>query len=103
MVTWLRRLVYAVFGALWLTGGVWLVLHFYFQRETEFGVEPHPWQPTLLMVHGLLALGAVFLFGWVAASHVDSYWSRKLNRITGILLITVVSVLALTGIANYYL
>lgn len=103
MGPWIRRWVYVAFGMLWLTGGAWLLLHFFFQRETDFGTQSHPLQPKLLAVHGVFALLAVFLFGWIAAAHIGSHWSRNLNRITGVVLVVLVSVLALTGLANYYL
>src|SRR5215471_18250269 len=103
MAPWLRRSIYAITAALWLTGCLWLLLHFFFQRETEFGSQQHPLQPTLLVVHGSLALVAVFLFGWISASHVGNSWGRRFNRTTGILLIVSMSVLTLTGFAGYYL
>ena len=103
MPTWLRRSLYSSLGLLWLSGLAWLILHWFFARETEFGAAPHPWQPGILVVHGVLAVVATFLFGWIAGSHVGFNWRRGLQRVSGVVLIVLLAVLALTGLGNYYL
>jgi hypothetical protein len=103
MPTWLRRSLYSSLGFLWLSGIAWLILHWFFGRETEFGPAPHPWQPGILLIHGVLAVAATFLFGWIAGSHVGFNWRRGLQRISGVTLIVLLAVLALTGLGNYYL
>ena len=103
MPTWLRRALYSSLGFLWLSGIVWLILHWFFARQTEFGPVFHPWQPGILLIHGVLALVATFLFGWIAGSHVGFNWRRGLQRISGVSLIVLLAVLALTGLGNYYL
>ena len=103
MPTWLRRSLYSTLGLLWLSGLAWLILHWFFARETEFGAAPHPWQPGILVVHGVLAPLATFLFGWIAGSHVGFNWRRGLQRVSGVALIVLLAVLALTGLGNYYL
>ena len=70
MPNWLRRCLYSSLGLLWLSGLAWLIMHLFFAREAEFGVAPHPWQPRILVFHGVLAVVATFLFGWIAGSHV---------------------------------
>ena len=103
MKTWLSRSMYCSFGVLWLTGCAWLVLHYFFQRATDFGTGPHPWQPGVLAIHGIVAAAAVFLFGWIAGSHIGAHWKRNVNRVSGILLIAFFAALALTGLGSYYL
>jgi hypothetical protein len=103
MPTWLRRVLYASLGLLWLSGLAWLVLHLFFARNTEFGTAPHPWQPGILMVHGVLAVLATFLFGWIVGSHVSLNWRRGAQRVSGVALIVLLAVLALTGLGSYYL
>jgi Na+/H+ antiporter NhaC len=87
MPTWLRRSLYSSLGLLWLSGIVWLILHWFFARKTEFGT----------------AVAATFLFGWIAGSHVGFNWRRGLQRVSGVTLIVLLAVLALTGLGNYYL
>lgn len=103
MPNWLRRSLYASLGLLWLSGAAWIVLHLFFARETEFGVAPHPWQPRILVIHGVLAPIATFLFGWIACSHVGTSWGRGAHRVSGISLIALLAALMLTGLASYYL
>jgi len=103
MPNWLRRCLYASLGLLWLSGLAWLILHWFFAPEAEFGVALHPWQPRILVIHGVLAVVATFLFGWIAGSHVGAGWRRGAQRVSGILLIALLVVLALTGLGSYYL
>jgi uncharacterized membrane protein AbrB (regulator of aidB expression) len=99
---WLRRSLYSSFGLLWLTGSAWLVLHFFFQGVTDFGPAPHPWEPRLVVMHGVLAVVAVFFFGWIAGAHISEHWKRGLRRVSGIALVVLIALLALTGLASYY-
>lgn len=103
MNAWLRGTIYTSFGLLWLTGCAWLLLHFFFQSTTDFGTAPHPWQPCLMVVHGVLAVAAIFFFGWIVGSHLGEHWPRRANRASGIALIASVTLLAITGVAGYYL
>lgn len=103
MPNWLRRSLYASLSLLWLSGVAWLILHFFFAREAQFGSVPHPWQPKILVIHGVLAVVATFLFGWIAGSHVGGGWRRGAQRVSGVLLIALLIVLALTGLGSYYL
>ena len=103
MSDWLRRCLYSTFGLLWLSGLLWLALHFFFQRVSDFGAAPNPWQPPLMAVHGVLAVIGIFLFGWIAGSHIGDHWQRRIRRITGLALIGLVAVLAATGLGSYYL
>ena len=103
MPTWLRSTLYASLSLLWLSGLLWLVLHLFFARDTGFGTAPHPWQPGIMVVHGVLALVATFLFGWISGSHVGFNWRRGAQRVSGVVLIVLLALLALTGLGSYYL
>ena len=84
---------------LWITGCLWLVLRYFYQGADAL---PHPMQGRLLMVHGVLALAAVFFFGWVAGSSIGESWWRRMDRVTGITLVTLLGLLTVTGVGNYY-
>jgi hypothetical protein len=89
---------------LWITGCAWLVLRYFFQVTGEFGPPaPHPMQLRLMMVHGVLALAAVFFFGWVAGSPSGEQGWQRMSRSSAIVLVTLFSVLTLTGVCSYYL
>src|SRR5689334_11355747 len=98
----LRRALYTVFGLLWLSGCAWLVLHYFFRTDGEFGPAPHPWEPGVLTVHGIVAMLALFLFGWVSSGHIGDNWRPRLRRASGVWLTSLLAALVLTGIANLY-
>ena len=90
------------FGALWLSGCYWLVLHYFFAQPSEFGPVQHPWGPVILRIHGWIAVAGVFLLGWVTARHVTDRWPQMVKRSSGIAMASVAAVLSLTGYALYY-
>jgi len=98
----LRTLVYGAAALLWTSGVVWLVLHYGFAQHTAFGPLPNPWEPALMRVHGLLAVAAVFLLGWITAGHVSERWQSRPRRISGLLLAAIGLVLIVSGYALYY-
>ena len=83
----LRSLLLGVCALLWLSGALWLLLEWVFPQHNEFGPLPNPWEAPLLRVHGLVAVAAVFLFGWVAAGHIRVRWWQGMNRPSGLWLL----------------
>ncbi len=55
-----------------------------------------------MRVHGLVAVAAVFLFGWVGAGHILARWSAAANRRSGLWLLGFAVLLVLSGYALYY-
>jgi hypothetical protein len=102
MSSGLRRALMWTFGLLWASGCGWLVLHYFFGSVTEFGPAPSPWAPVLLRIHGWLAVGGVYLLGWVTAGHVRERWQRLVKRTSGIAMAGLALVLVVTGYALYY-
>jgi len=98
----LRATVLAVCALLWLSGCAWLVVHFAFAQQTQFGPLPNPAEAVLLRVHGIVAVAGVFLLGWVAAGHLIDRWGGSRNRLSGIVLAGSAALLVLSGYALYY-
>jgi len=98
----LRSAVIVAFGALWLTGCLWLVLHYFFAQPSDFGAVENSWSPAILRIHGWIAVSGVFLLGWITARHVSDRWPHMIKRASGISMATVAAILALTGYALYY-
>ena len=98
----LRATVYGVAALLWVSGAAWLVLHYVFRQPTQFGPLPNPWEAPLMRVHGLVAVGAVFLIGWMMAAHVIARWSSDRKRRSGFVLGGTAVLLILSGYALYY-
>ncbi len=101
--TWFRATVHSSFGALWLVGAAVFVLKHFFRTTTEFGTAQHPWQPKLLVVHGIIAVFVTFLFGWISGDHVSATWGRGVDRMSGLWLIGLITSLIVTGFAAFFL
>jgi hypothetical protein len=99
----LRFAVHATFASLWLLGAAVFVLKHFFSVTGEFGPAPHPWQPALLMLHGMVAVLATFVFGWVSGDHVAQTWRMRADRASGVWLLVLISVLVLSGFAAFFL
>ncbi len=97
-----RAAILTVCSLLWLTGALWLIAHELFPAHNEFGALPNPWEAPLMRVHGLIAVAAVFAFGWVGAGHILARWSAARNRLSGLWLLGFAAVLVVSGYALYY-
>jgi hypothetical protein len=101
---WQRRTLVATGALLLATGVVWLLLHYVVAAD---GL-PHPLEAWTLRLHGLAAFGGLFMLGALAAAHVPRGWhmSRRprweQQRGTGLALLTLGALLALTGYLLYY-
>jgi hypothetical protein len=102
MSTPLRLTLYLGAAILWLTGALWLVLHWFYAPRSAFGPLPHPWEPPLMRVHGLVAVGVVFLLGVITTAHIAERWAGERRRRSGIVLAALAVVLVLSGYALYY-
>jgi hypothetical protein len=99
----LRAATYAGIGALWLSGCAVLALQLWWRRPGEFGLLRHPAEPLLISVHGVLAIGGLYLLGWLSARHVAEIWQRAERRVSGSVLLGVLGVLAVSGFALFFL
>jgi len=97
-----RTSILAVCALLWLSGALWLLAHYAFPAHNEFGALPNPAEAPLMRIHGLVAVLAVFLFGWVGSGHIRARWSAAANRLSGLWLLGFATLLVLTGYALYY-
>lgn len=98
-----KRWLYLCSVLLLATGAGWLIAHYAF-RGTELVAEglPHPSEPWFMRLHGAATLGFLIVFGALLPEHVLYGWRHRLNRISGVLVISVVALLTLTGYGLYY-
>lgn len=95
-------LVYSTAGLLLITGGAWLLLDRFGKLEGDFGPEPSPYLPWLLLTHGVAAYGFTMVAAMLVPVHMKLGWSSGRNRRSGLLLVSISLFLVLTGLALYY-
>ena len=98
----LRFMTYAIGGGLWVSGILWLILHYYMVRQTPFGAQPHPLEHWSLSLHGLFAFATLWLFGLLWGRHITSGWKSGRRRLTGSLLFVTLLTLVISGYLLYY-
>ncbi len=98
-----RLTVYLLVGALWLSGCLWLGLDQFFAKRGQFGVTPHPRESPILLLHGVISILSMYLFGWITARHVLRWWPGGVRRLSGATLAAFLAVLTLSGFALFFL
>jgi hypothetical protein len=89
-------------SALWLSGTLWLALHYFGQIEGEFGPETNPLEPWMLRLHGFALIPALLAFGGLFIAHIPKGWKDHRQRWIGLALTCLVGLLILTGYLLYY-
>jgi hypothetical protein len=102
MAPLLRFAAYGLVAGLWLSGCAWLLLQGFFRVATPFGPQLHPWQPPLLLVHGVLAIPALYLFGWISPGHALEGGRSRRRRASGGSFWLLLALLVLSGFALYF-
>jgi hypothetical protein len=105
-----RQWIYAVGGSLVGSGVAWLIVHYLLVGASAFGETHHPSEPWWLRLHGAAVMVFLVVLGTILPGHVTRAWSLRKNCpqsvrrniVTGILMLSLVAALALTGYALYY-
>jgi len=97
-----KKLVYAGFALLWVSGALWLAFHYFFRVEGDFGPAAHPLEAWWLRLHGLMAMAALVLAGSLAPNHIRLAWNRRKNLGSGVSMLAFAVWLAASGYALYY-
>lgn len=91
-----------VLAALWVSGILWLLLHYLYAKPGEFGIIRHPLEAPVVTVHGVLALIALFLLGWFTGRHASAASSGR-RLFSGWILTILLGALILSGCAQFFL
>lgn len=97
-----RWALYIVGTGVWLTGGLWLLFHYFLVKQGEFGPTANPLEPWWLKLHGAFAFAAVWMFGLLWGIHIAKLWPQIKRRWSGSLLTAVFVLLILSGYLLYY-
>ncbi len=103
---WQRRGIHACVLILLFTGLMWLsVQQLAWPAMAQSSMEglPSPWLPWLMRVHGAAMMAVLFMVGRLSATHVMRGWRLHLRRRSGLTMLTLSALLALSGYALYYL
>lgn len=92
-----RLLVNVALGGLWVSGGLWLICHYFLRTTGEWGPEPHPLEPWWMRAHGVFAFTALWTLGLIWGAHVVGGWASGRRRVTGVLLLAWFATMALTA------
>jgi cation transport ATPase len=98
-----ERFLY-VTGTLLLSSGVgWLIGHYLLRASGAFGAGPHPSEAWWMRLHGAAVIGFLVVFGALLPGHIVQNWRQRINRYSGLAVVIVVSLLAVSGYGLYYL
>jgi len=98
-----RRLgVYAVGAGVCLSGGLWLLFHYFFVQQGEFGPRIHPIEAWSLKLHGAFSFATIWMFGLLWGVHVTKAWPLSRRRWSGGVMTGVMMWLTLSGYLLYY-
>lgn len=102
LATWQIWLLTLSGSALWLSGAGWLLLHYYGQKDGEFGPEMNPAEPWMMTLHGLFLIPALLAIGGMFVAHIPKGWNHTGQRVAGIALCAILAVLIASGYLLYY-
>jgi hypothetical protein len=99
---WQLWLIMSSGAILWLSGAAWVLLHYFGEVQGEFGLETNPAQPWLLKLHGLVLIPAILVFGSLLVVHIPKGWNDKRQRVGGIIVTGIFTILIISGYMLYY-
>jgi hypothetical protein len=97
-----RWALYLIGIGIWLSGGLWLLFHYFLVKQGDFGPVTNPLEPWWLKLHGAFAFAAVWMFGLLWGVHITKLWKHKQRRWSGTAMTAVFALLILSGYLLYY-
>lgn len=95
--------LYVVGIGVWLSGGLWLLFHYFFEEQGDFGPKTHPLEPWWLKMHGAFAFASIWIFGMLWAVHITRTWRGRRRRWSGGILTGIFAWLVVSGYLLYYI
>ncbi len=100
---WQRRFIYFLFAALSLSGGLWLIAHYFLRTQSEFGESIHPWEHPAMQAHAAFALALCIISGSLIHWHIKRANDAACNRKSGWTMVGLMLILLLSGYGLLYL
>jgi hypothetical protein len=97
-----RKWIYWSGAALFATGALWLLFHYFLHRHGEFGEAAHPLEIWWLRLHGACAMLVLLVLGSLLPIHVRRGWHQRKNLWAGGIVSAVALLLIASGYALYY-
>ena len=97
-----RRWIYWSGAALFATGALWLLFHYFLRQHGEFGETPHPLEVWWLRLHGACAMLALIITGSLLPIHVRRGWHQRKNLLAGGVVVAILVLLIASGYGLYY-
>ena len=97
-----RRWIYWSSAALFTTGGLWLLFHYFARTHGQFGETAHPLEVWWLRLHGGCAMLVLVVIGSLLPVHVRRGWHLRKNLLAGWVLGSLALLLVASGYALYY-
>lgn len=97
-----ERWLYAIGALIFLSGLGWLADHYVFAGLGDFGDAHAPSEPLWLRLHGAAAMAGLVVVGSLLPGHIARAWRLRVNRRSGLLMLSLVVLLVVTGYGLYY-
>jgi hypothetical protein len=97
-----RWQLYFVGIGVWLSGGLWLLFHYFLVQQGDFGPVENPLTSWWLRLHGAFAFASIWIFGLLWGTHITVAWPRNRHRWSGSVLAAVFAFLIVSGYLLYY-
>ena len=89
---------YSIFGVLFFSGVIWLIVHYFRRNNGEYS-SLEPW---LLRIHGAAAMISLLILGVLIPTHMDRGWKQDRNRGAGGIIVSLCLLMILSGYGLYY-
>ncbi len=99
MRRWERWALNVTTGVVAVSGLAYLYMKFFMRTDDPFALVNHPWQPSMLALHVIVAPVLILIFGIVLRSHIFGKLAgrHRPNRRTGWLSLLSFAVMAFSG------
>ncbi len=98
-----ERFLYLTGALLMISGLGWLTGHYLLRAPGASALGPHPSEAWWMRLHGAAVIGFLVVFGALLPGHIVQNWRQRANHYSGLCVVIVVILLALSGYGLYYL